>query len=173
MTKLFTVCFMIALSFLTLSAQAQTVDWQQKEPLLLTPAKAEILRLPMEAGAVIVGNPDYISAILDSPQLLVLVPQREGATSLTVLDQRGNTIVNRDILISANSLGHVKITRGCRAGEDCQAPEILRCFGKCITISASEGGTSPSGAASQISSGYDASIPADEAGFADPNAIAE
>lgn len=158
---------------------AVSADWKGQAAIKLSPTKAEILRLPRDAGTVIVGNPSYVSALLDSPKLVVLVPQQVGSTSLTILDQEGNVLIDQDILISPYETGQVKIKRGCLAGAACPSDEYYQCAENCVLVQAmpvTSSGSSGAGAlvapATEISSGING-IPADEAGFAGPSGYAE
>ena len=61
--------------------------------------KTEIVRLPENAGAVIVGNPEIADVTVHSANTLFVVGRGYGETNLIVLNTAGHTIMNADIQV--------------------------------------------------------------------------
>jgi Flp pilus assembly secretin CpaC len=148
-------------------ARAET---RQLEVLHLSPSSAEVVELPDAAGTVVVGNPVYLTAALDNPKLLILIPGQPGATTLTVLDRNGRPLYLRQVVVSAHAPGHVTVTRDCAnaPGSYCQPVSMLNCTeGHCVeiagtntagggsnsTVSGSSGGAAAEGAAGMAGDG--------------------
>ncbi|MEM6901854.1 MAG: pilus assembly protein N-terminal domain-containing protein [Pseudomonadota bacterium] len=102
--------------------------------LRLGPAQAEIIDLPRPAGAVIIAAPDTVSAVLDSPQRLLLIPRQLSATSLTVLDDQDRPMLEAQVIISGRNNRSLRVTRGCPTGSRCPQSTVEFCAGDCITL---------------------------------------
>ena len=61
--------------------------------------KTEIVRLPQNAGAVVIGNPKIADVTVHSANTLFVVGRGYGETNLIVLDSTGHTIMNADIQV--------------------------------------------------------------------------
>lgn len=83
----------------------------------ITPDKTKIVRLNQDAASVIVTNPAHASVLLDSPRLLVVMPRVPGSTSFTVLNARGQIILEKTVIVSATAKPkYVRIRRMCDNG---------------------------------------------------------
>ena len=100
----------------------------------LGPAQSRIIDLPRPASAVIVAAPDALSALLDSPQRLVLIPRQISATSLPVLDSDGQPMLQSAVIISGRNSSSMRITRGCSALGNCLPSSVEYCAGDCVTL---------------------------------------
>ena len=61
--------------------------------------KTEIVRLPENAGAVVIGNPNIADVSIHSANTLFVVGRGYGETNLVVLNSTGHTIMNADIQV--------------------------------------------------------------------------
>ena len=61
--------------------------------------KTEIVRLPENAGAVVIGNPSIADVSIHSANTLFVVGRGYGETNLVVLNSAGHTIMNADIQV--------------------------------------------------------------------------
>lgn len=105
--------------------------------LRLTPEKSELLRLDRNAVSVVVGNPTHLSILMDTPKMLVLVPRAPGATHFTVLDQQGEVIMQRHVIIAAPKKNYIRIRRSCANAADdsgCQATSVYFCPDMCHEV---------------------------------------
>ncbi len=70
--------------------------------------KTEIVRLPVAASAVVIGNPAIADVSVHAADTLFVVGRGYGETNLIVLDSNGHTIMDTDIQVlqkpSANSV---------------------------------------------------------------------
>ena len=106
-------------------------------PLKLTPDRSELVRLPTDAGAIIIGNPDHVSILADSAKTLIFIPKAPGSTYVTILDMDGNLIMQRHILVASPKPEekYVRIRRTCAGAEDgCQETQIYYCPDMCHQI---------------------------------------
>ncbi len=82
------------------------------DPLAVQIDQSTRITLPSTARDVIVGNPSIADvSVLDARNILVL-GRSYGITSLMVTDQRGRTILNTQVVVSANDVGRVSLFRG-------------------------------------------------------------
>ena len=61
--------------------------------------KTEIVRLPENAGAVVIGNPEIADVTVHSANTLFVVGRGYGETNLVVLNSIGHTIMNANIQV--------------------------------------------------------------------------
>lgn len=95
----------------------------------ITMDKSEMVKLDRNAASVIVGNPTHASVLMDSPQLLVVVPRAPGATHFTVLDQSGAIILQRHVIVAAPKENYIRVrTASCGAdNDDCSKTSNYYC----------------------------------------------
>jgi Flp pilus assembly secretin CpaC len=103
----------------------------------LTPDKSELVRLDQDAVSVVVGNPTHLSVLLDTPRLLILVPKAPGATSFSVLDGKGQVIMQRHAIVAAPKEKYVRIRRSCSGSNnsaDCRQTSVYFCPDICHEV---------------------------------------
>lgn len=102
----------------------------------LTPNKTKVLKLNRDAGSVIVSNPRHASVMIDSPRVLIIVPRAPGATALTILDNDGELIAERDIIVTGQEEHYIRIRKYCASNDpSCAANSIYYCPDNCFAIS--------------------------------------
>lgn len=107
----------------------------------LTPDRSELVRLDTEAGTVVVGNPAHLSVLIDTSKTLVLVPKMPGATHFTVLDGKGNLIMQRHVIVASPKEHYVRVRRSCAgASGDCKDTSVYYCPDMCHQVAISETG---------------------------------
>jgi len=123
----------------------------------MTPDKSELVRLKRSAGSIIVGNPAHVNVIADTSQTLVLVPRIPGATYFTVLDNNGDVIMQRHIIVASPKENYVRVRRSCNgeSGDGCQNTSVFYCPDMCheIMISGEGEGDSDESSASAADGG--------------------
>jgi hypothetical protein len=102
----------------------------------LTPDTTKILRLEQDAVSVIVANPDHASVVLDSPRLLVVMPRQPGTTLFTVLNNKGETILEKNVIVAGTvKPQYVRIRRACGATDaGCSANSYYYCPDGCYEV---------------------------------------
>ena len=103
----------------------------------ITPDKTKIVRLDQDAVSVVVANPDHASVILDSPRLLIIMPRQPGTTSFMALNSKGETILEKTVIVSSLAKPHyVRVRRVC-SGQDssCVPVAYFYCPDGCYEIS--------------------------------------
>jgi Flp pilus assembly secretin CpaC len=81
--------------------------------LRLTPDRSELVRLDQDASTVVIGNPAHLSVMVDTSRTLVLVPKLPGATHFSVLDGKGNVIMQRHVIVASPKQHYVRVRRAC------------------------------------------------------------
>ena len=109
---------------------------EEDAPVRISPSKSEILHLERDAASVIVSNPAHAAVLLDSPRVLIVLPRAPGATSFTVLDSAGETILEKKVLVSSGSEPYVRVRKVCGSGAgDCSANSYYYCPDGCYEVS--------------------------------------
>ena len=104
-------------------------------PLKISPDKSELIRLSQPAGSVIIGSPTHLSILADSATTLVAVPQLPGATYVTILDKRGNILMQRHVIVASPKKKYVRIRKSCSGDDDsCQPTEVYYCPDTCHEV---------------------------------------
>jgi hypothetical protein len=128
-------------------------------PLIrLTPDKSEIIRLDRGVRSLIVGNPMHLNVLLDSTKTLVLVPREPGATHFTALDDQGQVIMQRHVIVGSPKENYIRVRRSCAnaGGGDCVETSVYYCPDMCHPVgimSADQGQPSAIAATSGASAG--------------------
>lgn len=103
--------------------------------LSLTPDRSEMIKLNSEAASVIVGNPNHVSVMLDTPDTLIVVPRAEGASHFTVLGKDGSILMQRHVIVGAAKDQYVRIRRSCNANDrDCKPTSVYFCPDMCHEV---------------------------------------
>lgn len=124
-------------------------------PLHLTPDRSELIRLPRSAASVIVGNPAHISVLAESANTLVVVPLAAGASHFTALDEHGDIILQRHVIVASPQKNYIRVRRTCAKGsEDCQDTSVYYCPDMChpIVMGGGAGGSGGTAPATEVSS---------------------
>jgi len=109
----------------------------------LSQDKSEMITLKEDAASVIVGNPNHVSVLLDTPRTLVVVPRVAGASHFTVIGKDGSTLMQRHIIVGGPKEKYVRIRRSCGPNDrDCQATSTYFCPDVCHEVS--ENNSTPS-----------------------------
>lgn len=108
--------------------------------LRLTQDKSEMITLKQEAASVVVGNPNHISVLLDTPNTLVIVPRAAGASHFSVTGKDGSIIMQRHVIVGAPKEKYVRIRRSCNAGQgNCEEMSTYFCPDTCHEVVESTG----------------------------------
>lgn len=106
-----------------------------RDAIRLTPDRSEIVRLEQDAASVVVTNPAHAQVAMETPRLLLVMPRQPGSTSLFVLDKDGNSIFERDIIVSAATKPYVRIRKSCGANDQgCVSDSYFYCPDGCYEV---------------------------------------
>ena len=86
---------------------------------------AEVIRLPAEASAIVVGNPSIADAMVHDGRTLIVTGRLQGRTNVIAIDRIGRVIYSREIVVSNPVGGQVALFRGTdrvtlSCGETCE-----------------------------------------------------
>ena len=73
---------------------------------------AQVVRLPGEASAVVVGNPSIADALVHDGRTLVVTGRLQGRTNVIAIDRIGRVIFETDIVVSNHNDNQVAMFRG-------------------------------------------------------------
>lgn len=74
--------------------------------------QASRITLPAAARDVVIGNPSVADVTIIDGRNLLVMGKSYGVTNIVVLDARGRTILDRQIVVSASDDGRVSFFRG-------------------------------------------------------------
>lgn len=115
-------------------------------PLRMTPDRSEIIDLDKNIGSVVIGNANHLNLLVDSPQRIIAVPRQAGASFFAVLDEDGNMMMQRHVIVASPKEKYVRIRRVCDDGE-CEPTSVYYCPDMCHQIQIHDGSGSATSAA--------------------------
>lgn len=108
------------------------------EPLRLSLDTTKVLKLERDAASVVVTNPANVRVLLDTPRLLLFMPRTPGSTSVMVLDAKGDTILEKTVIVDSGAKAkYVRIRRMCGqtgSGPDCVPTSYFYCPDGCYEV---------------------------------------
>lgn len=82
--------------------------------------KAKAVKLNANADSVIIGNPNIADVAVHDDTLLFVTGKSFGTTNLMIFDKDGNTLVSKDVVVTANTATWVSVKRaGANYTYDC------------------------------------------------------
>jgi|GEM_PF-3423049 len=108
------------------------------EPVQVVVGKSQMLQIDGQPSVIMVGNPAVADVVVETAGILFLVGLQPGETNLYVLDARGRTLLQTDVIVGRSGPRQVTVNRG--VGE-----ANLSCNPRCSPIAnpAAEGATLP------------------------------
>ncbi|WP_417489156.1 pilus assembly protein N-terminal domain-containing protein [Maricaulis sp.] len=106
------------------------------EDLTIAVEHAQVVRLPGEASAIIIGNPSIADALVHDGRTLVLTGRLQGRTNVIAMDRIGRVIYSRDIAVTNPTENQVALYRGAErstfsCAETCdEVPRVGDDFGR-------------------------------------------
>lgn len=89
------------------------IEGETSAPIRLTPDKTGLVHLSRNAVNVVVGNLSTLRIIPDTNRNLLLVPKEPGATFFRAIDEDGNVIMQRHVIVAAPEKEYIRIRRSC------------------------------------------------------------
>lgn len=125
---------------------------RRDDTIYLTPKESKIMDLDQSVGSVIVANPAHASVFLDTPQKVIILPQQPGATDFTLLNQAGNEILTRTIVVTERDTPLIRVRQIC-SGDDCVGDTVYYCPDICHVVAPTGGGEGEGGESSGPTTG--------------------
>lgn len=111
------------------------MDFQTHPILRLSQDKSEMITLDQPAASVVVGNPNHVSVLLDTPDTLIVVPRAPGASHFSVIGEDGAILMQRHVIVGGAKEQYVRIRRSCRPTDrDCQPTSVYFCPDTCHEV---------------------------------------
>jgi hypothetical protein len=129
--------FCVVINFLFIGMlEAKAQEAFEDRHIRITADRPAIIPLNEEASSVIIGNPAHATAVLDSANTLIVNPLRPGATSLIVLNENGEAVLEKQLLINPPAKNYVRVNRICSASanEQCRSTSLYYCAGGCYEM---------------------------------------
>ena len=136
----------------------------------LTPDKSELVRLEGDAASIIIGNPAHLSIMAESSKLLVLVPRSPGASYFTVLNTKGEVVMQRHVIVASPKEKYIRVRRSCAgsSNQNCQETSVYYCPDMCHQILMADPENGSGGASSGNGSADMGAAPPANAGTSPP-----
>lgn len=84
---------------------------QAEDKVIVTVDRAKVFRISRPARTVIIGNPSIADATVEDNTTLVLTGRSFGVTNLIILDEQGEPIVDRTVVVRGHETNTVRIYR--------------------------------------------------------------
>jgi len=81
------------------------------DTVIVTVDRAKIFRIAKPARTVIIGNPSIVDATVEDERTLILTGKSFGVTNIIILDETGNPIVDRTVVVRGHEANTVRIYR--------------------------------------------------------------
>lgn len=147
-------------------ASSVTGEVAEDLPLKITPDKPEVVHLTRDAVNVVVGSEEHLRVVPDTNRTLIIIPKKPGATFFKALDNDGNVIMQRHVIIAAPQKKYIRIRRACADGDaSCKGFSVYYCPDMCHEVSVVQDASateSPVAPTEASSSGTEASAPPTE-----------
>jgi hypothetical protein len=101
----------IAANFVFSPVTANASESESKDSLIVTVDRAKIFRISRPARTVIIGNPSIADATVEDERTLVLTGRSFGVTNIIILDEKGDLIVDRTIVVRGHEANTVRVYR--------------------------------------------------------------
>ncbi len=79
--------------------------------VVVTVDQAKVFRVSRPAATVIIGNPSIVDGTVEDDQTIVLTGRSFGVTNLIVLDENGDSIVDRKVVVQGSEVNTVRVYR--------------------------------------------------------------
>jgi len=108
---------------------------QTHPPLRLTPDKSQIIDLDSPISRVIIGNEVHLNILMDSMKRIIAVPRTPGATHFTLLDDNGQIVMQRHVIVASPKEQYIRVRETCVPGSTMCVPiRMFYCPGMCHEI---------------------------------------
>ena len=101
----------IAANYVFSAVEAKASENESDQSLVVTVDRAKIFRVSRPARTVIIGNPSIADATVEDERTLVLTGRSFGVTNLIILDEKGDLIVDRTVVVRGHETNTVRIYR--------------------------------------------------------------
>ncbi len=93
------------------SSTAANAGDTPEESVIVTVDQAKVFRISRPAATVIIGNPAIVDGTIEDAQTLVLTGRSFGVTNLIILDEAGDAIVDRTVVVRGHEANTVRVYR--------------------------------------------------------------
>lgn len=112
-STIFSVALCLSVSLLTNVTQTQAAQTKSvpDDAVIVTVDRAKLFRIARPASTVIIGNPSIADATVEDERTLVLTGRSFGVTNIIILDEAGELIADRTIVVRSHEANTVRIYR--------------------------------------------------------------
>lgn len=112
-STIFSVALCLSVSLLMNVTQTQAAQTKSvpDDAVVVTVDRAKLFRIARPASTVIIGNPSIADATVEDERTLVLTGRSFGVTNIIILDEAGELIADRTIVVRSHEANTVRIYR--------------------------------------------------------------
>ncbi len=110
MKSILTAAMALALLVPAIGQAAENPE-QTEDKVIVTVDRAKVFRISRPARTVIIGNPSIADATVEDNTTLVLTGRSFGVTNLIILDEQGEPIIDRTVVVRGHETNTVRIYR--------------------------------------------------------------
>jgi len=101
----------VAASYALSPVTANAAETESRDSLIVTVDRAKIFRVARPARTVIIGNPSIADATVEDERTLVLTGRSFGVTNIIILDEKGDLIADRTLVVRGHEANTVRVYR--------------------------------------------------------------
>lgn len=111
---------------------------QAADPVAVEIGKSRMMRLSADPAIVMVADPAVADVVVEEGRIIFLVGLQAGETNVYILDDEGDVVMSRDLVVTPSTQRHITVHRGVEEATMSCNP---RCAG--IPNPAAEGAVAP------------------------------
>lgn len=118
------------------SSGIDVVETSQSDDVIkMLPDRPMVLKLDADVANILIGNDLYLNIFPDSRRTLILMPLVPGATFFKALDDAGNTIVEKRVIVASPKEDYIRVRQACGSDDElCTFQSIYYCPDMCHNV---------------------------------------
>jgi hypothetical protein len=118
------------------SAGVDVVETSQNDDVIkMLPDRPMVLKLDGDVANILIGNDLFLNIFPDSRRTLILMPLVPGATFFKALDEDGNTIIEKRVIIASPENEYIRVRQACGSDDElCTFQSIYYCPDMCHSV---------------------------------------
>lgn len=109
-------------------AETLTVPWEEMK----------VLRLPVDAYNVVIGNPSVVDVTVETPRMLFLFGRKPGETNITIFGENQEPVLAQTVAVVPASKHRVSVHSTAKGGIGGNETSYS-CVGRCVRVPPPDG----------------------------------
>lgn len=118
------------------SSGVDVVETSQNDDVIkMLPDRPMVLKLDSDVANILIGNDLYLNIFPDSRRTLILMPLVPGATFFKALDEDGNVIIEKRVIVASPKEEYIRVRQACGPDDElCTFQSIYYCPDMCHNV---------------------------------------